>query len=336
MRWINVAVTFLLLCGIVQAAPPAVEAEDAAGAGPGAATVKEQASDYQKLVDRIRAVHASGEWKRGDWTDAEIERSLQRLVNDARQASGLKDLQVGTRLAGAMPRAEIKGRLQNSLHVLEGNGDASFADSCVFLVDGNIRISHANNCVIVASGAVEIAHGGANLVVAGHYLHTSHDGSRRPGQEGGRASVLVSGNVLDVSHANGSICSAPGVVRISHANGVTFVNSPNVKASHENGCRTADAAPLSIAPPLKENPLSEKLKVVQLVDGEGDDNARGALAVVEINGVELVLRPGAAIKDGAGKPVEALEGWTLSFVAKDFALFRRASDFAGFVMATPR
>jgi hypothetical protein len=238
---------------------------------------------------------------------------------------------------------------------VSGDGNVGFADASVFLVDGSIRIAFANDCVIIASGAVEVSHGRRNVIVAGHYIHTSHDGNPRPraigpagpnaaaggpnagaaaapNPPGGEGSLLVSGRVIDVSHATGTILSAPGVVRVSHAQDATFINSPDVQTSHQDNCRGVNVAPLPLAPPLLRNPLEGKLKVSQVV--RGDDSRRGAMVVIEHQGVEVAVRPGAPVRDGKGDPLPGLEGWSLSFVGDDVAIFSHGTDLASFYVPT--
>jgi hypothetical protein len=56
------------------------------------------------------------------------------------------------------------------------------------------------------------------------------------------------------------------------------------------------------------------------------------MAVLEKDGVEHVVRPGAKVNDAAGKTIPGLEGWTLSFVNDNFALFTTGDEDAAFVL----
>jgi hypothetical protein len=142
---------------------------------------------------------------------------------------------------------------------------------------------------------------------------------------GNEGSLLLAGNLLDVSHAYRSVVSSPGLVRVSHAHGVAFLDSPQSDIANENNCQRvpAPAGRLALTPPGEPNPLDGKLTVTQVVGG---DDPTLAMAVIAHGGVELVVRLGAAITDGQGKPLPVLEGWTLSFVGDRFALFTRTTD----------
>ena len=57
------------------------------------------------------------------------------------------------------------------------------------------------------------------------------------------------------------------------------------------------------------------------------------MVVLERDGVEWVVRLGAKVNDSAGKPVAGLEGWTVTFIADEFALFSSDRDDAGFLVS---
>src|SRR5688572_991556 len=123
---VGVLLASFLAFGFVRANPPQAELT--------VAIEKADASDYEMLLDRVRKLHASGEWRREGWTDVEIERSIERLVDSAKQASGQNDLLVGIKLAGLKPGAALGKRLQNTLYVSGNDAAATFADRCVLLV----------------------------------------------------------------------------------------------------------------------------------------------------------------------------------------------------------
>jgi hypothetical protein len=218
------------------------------------------------------------------------------------------------------------------LIIAQGNANVGFANNSVILVDGNAKVAFATNSVIVARGAVYIAHGSGNVVVAGHYIHVSHDGNRMGREQPKTPSVLLSGGVVDVSFAKGTVCSAPHLVRISHADGVRFINSPKIEAGQERGQNPPriDKAEMTAAPPAKPNPLDGKLKVAQVQ--RPNDAGKGGMVVLEKDGVEWIVRPGAAINDAVGKPIAGLEGWTVTFIGDDFALFSNEREDAAFLV----
>ena len=109
---------------------------------------------------------------------------------------------------------------------------------------------------------------------------------------------MISGSVVDVSHANGSVCHAPGTVRISMAAGVTLVNSPNVEISHEkNGVKISDVK-LTGMPTLRKNPLADKFKIQKIV---APDERGGPQVVLDRNGTKLTVKPDTEIVEKKGK-----------------------------------
>ena len=362
-RVVTVAV---VTCSAATAAPPR---ETRAGAGPGsgpgdagaiAATVRDDAT-FDKVLERIRAAEASGVWQKGGWKDPVIEAALTGLVEQMSKATGRNDLAPAVTLADVQPRdlTVNAGPAQNALWVCRG-GSVGFADHSIILADGSLSVGFANDCVIVARGAVDIAHGNHNVVLAGHYIHVSHDGEplHLPNRGPGGSSLLVTGGSLDISHATGTVCSAPRFVRMGFAEAVTLVNSPNQEvrgrprfarnaanaANAANAPNVANAANveiknlkaegLTLAPPaVNDNPLGDKLDVTQVVSGDGSLDRR--FVVINLDGVELVLRPGKETRDGAGKPIPALAGWKLTFVCDNFALFSNGNEDAGFLVPRP-
>jgi hypothetical protein len=279
---------------------------------------------FDELIGRVRQAVKSKKWQEPGWHDPVIDAGLRALVAHVNQATRQGAVRLPVTLADVRPSNDAaRGRADGRLFVME-DGDIGRAQRSIFLVDGNVRISFAHDCIVLARGAVEIAHGGGNVVLAGHYVHTSHDGSRQPSR-----SLLISGSILDVSHSHGTICSAPEV-SISFATGTTYLNSPRLDVSHEKGCEKLNDVKLPIVPAPGKNPLSDKIKITQIVGG--DDSGRGAMVVLEKDGVELVIRIGREITDPHGKPIPDLAGWKLTFVAENFALFSKGHQDASFYL----
>lgn len=292
------------------------------------------------LLERIRLVAAADEWQKPGWRDDVLESGVVKLYEQLQRAAKKDPLTLPVGFREVRPRKpNVEGRelpfLSNELHIAK-HVVVSHAKRSILLADGNLRVSFAHDCIIIARGAVSIAHGSGNFVAAGHYVHTSHDGNAPPDgkRERPAGSLLLSGAVLDVSHAKGSICMAPQAVRISFAAEVTFMNSPNVEVSHEKNCTRLGDAKTPLASGPRKNPLAGKFKITQLV--KPNDAGQGALVVLERNGIESVVRLGAEIADGQGKTISALAGWKLSFVGEDFALFSKGHEDAGFYLRSPR
>jgi hypothetical protein len=253
---------------------------------------------------------------------------LKALVAQVNQATRQGAVRLPVTLADVRPSNEAAHRPADGRLFVGENGVFGHAQRSIFLVDGNVRIGFANDCIVLARGAVEIAHGEGNVVLAGHYVHTSHDGSRQTSR-----SLLISGSILDVSHSHGTICLAPEV-SIGFATGTTYLNSPRLDVSHEKGCEKLNDVKLPIVPTPRKNPLSDKIKITQVV--RGDDSGRGAMVTWEQDGVELVIRIGREITDPRGKPIPDLAGWKLTFVAENFALFSKGREDASFYLKRPR
>jgi hypothetical protein len=279
---------------------------------------------FDDLLARVHRAAASEEWQKPGWKDSLLDAGLNALIDQVKRATKNDALRLPVGFGDVQPRSEreIRGFVQGGLCVLK-EGSIAHARRSIFLVDGSLRISHAQDCVIVARGAVDIAHGRGNVVLAGHYLHTSHDG----GPPTSSGSVLMSGSILDVSHSNQSVCYAPRAVSVSFATGTIFLNSPKVEIAHEKSCTRIDAK-LPLAPTERKNPLSDKIKITQIV--RPSDSGRGALVVLDQGGVEVVVRPGAQITDRQGKVIPEAAGWKLSFAADGFALFSKDREDAGF------
>lgn len=315
----------------------------------------ENPADLEKLFARLREIMGGKDWQKEGFREVQIDAWLTGLIERVRRVTGdpqLFDLPVRfadvvaepQQDAAALPRPPGGGPLPGlvgKLIVSDSDVELAHATRCIVLVDGNARVSFANESVIVARGAVYVAHGRGNVIVAGHFIHVSHDGQSRPARNpaGGLArapgggmplmevvlpgSILVSGSTIDVSHAHGSICVAGDAVRISHANGCYFIVPPDsVQASHQNGCH--EFLGTDVRPTIRRDPLADKVKVEMLLPRKG--------AVFRFDGRRYVADLGAEIKDEAGKPVEALAGWKLSFCDADYALFtKKTEDFGACV-----
>jgi hypothetical protein len=317
----------------LRAAPPP-NAEPAAPAD--VAIEKEQAPAFDSLMERVRRARESGDWKQPGWKDAELERSLDRLVEGMKAASGRRDFSAGAAFADvrvAGPAGAPPGRAKGEILVVK-DLHVPFADGSIILSDGSVKVSHATGCTIIARGVVQVSHGRGNLIVAGYFADVSHDASS-PGRPGGAAtgSVIVAGQRIDVSHANGSVLWSPGSVRVSHAGGVTFVSCPDVQTSHENNCQRVelgDAEGLAqVLPRPGPNPLEDKLKITQVVPSS---DPRKASVLFDHGGVEVAARIGAEVRGADGKVIDGLQGWTLSCVGDDYALFASETGMAGFIV----
>jgi len=295
---------------------------------PAGAAIKHDQIKFSVLIDHISAAAKSGDWQQAGWSDSAIDSAINEWAHQAALLTGQARPDLPARLAGLNIGQANGCRFAQAFYIASGNVSLSFVDKSVILVDGNAKISFAFDCIVVARGAVEISHGDRNVVMAGHFIHVSHDGNHKPGEMQG--SLLMSGAVLNISHASGSVCAAPQMVQIGHSRGVTFADSPNVDAGMSKEAANKHLVGLDIiaAPPRAENSLEGKLKIIQTV--KANDAGVGAMAVVNYNGAQLPVRLGERINDANGKAIAGMERWRLSFVAEDYALFSTDRADSGF------
>ena len=295
---------------------------------------EQDATTFDALTESIGRVADSGEWKRPSWKPAGLHRGLSKLVEQLKRATGRADLELPVEPADVRPPEEgnEKNRILPGSLVVCRDASIGFVARSIILADGDVSVAFANECVIVARGAVEISHGSRNVVLAGQFIHVSHDGNApiggaraRPGSNG---SVLVCGGYVDVSHATGTIVSAPLGVDISHATGVTFLDSPVQNVSHRHNCVDVKAGELEMAPRPKANPIETRVTLSRIA-GSDDDRTR-RFVVIKDGGAEVVIRPGQELHNSKGGPLAGLEGWKLKFVADGFALFSNGREDAAF------
>jgi hypothetical protein len=284
-------------------------------------------TEFEQVIGRIRKAAASGEWKKPDWKDAQLEDALDKLVEAAKATSGKQALKLPVKFQDVSATAVLgPARMQGGLlQVAQGNVEVAFANKSVFLVDGSIRISHAADCIVIARGIAEIGHGNRNLIIAGQHANISGDGmDGRRGRAGGVAppladgSLIVSGGTIHLSHAQGSICSAPKLIDISHAGEVAFLASPEVQMSHQVGCSEHKDFVTPFPLPAVGSLPASVLAVKQIV--APDDRTKQLLAV-ERSGVEYVLRPGAKLVDEKGQAIDGWANWSVGFITRNVALF---------------
>ena len=182
-----------------------------------------KASEFDSLIERIRAAEADKSWQQPDWKDEALEAGLSKLAESVKATTGKEFLKLPAEFkdvsATRDPRANpLQGGL---LRVAKGNLNVPFANKSIFLVDGSIHISHASDCIVVARGAVEISHGNRNLILAGHRVNIGHDGSEgiragaRPGAIGDppqtHGSLVFCGGSIDIAHGADLVARLPNL-----------------------------------------------------------------------------------------------------------------------------
>lgn len=281
---------------------------------------KAEPSAFDIALERAGAIAAKEDWKRDGFSDSKLENALADLVGRLRTITKNDALKLPVAF--------------DSVRAVEGDGDSkvgflrgelfaakrakvAHARNSIILADESAEVSSADDCLIIARGAVRISHCRRCFVIAGHFIEAGHDGHARPGIQGGNTgSVFLSGAVVRIAHATGTVVCAPVTAAISRASDATFINTPNRLKSIAD-----DSGLLPRGEPY--NPLLGKLTITQIVSVES--SIERALVAAESEDGEVVIR--------IGKPLPAAlqkaKGWQLVFVGENFALFAKDDQLAG-------
>lgn len=223
----------------------------------------------------------------------------------AKKIAGLPRL-ASMRFRDLRSRHNFKGG--KNLLLLAGGGTIRELHNSILLVDGTIDVSFASSSLIIATGGVEIAHGSENIVIAGHYLHVSHDGSFDPSNKATKrkSSLLLSRNIIDVSHATRSVVSTPGKLSIAHAHRVVGVNIVNSDISFRNDMTDVASERFSISLNPFTNLVSNEVLYYPPTSTE-DDYATGELCFA--SETPFILPASKIVSDCCGTVTRNLSGW---------------------------
>lgn len=288
-------------------------------------------SHCDTVLERAGAAVAAGVQRRADWSDLRLESSLAALLVHLREVTKTPNLALPVALDSVHPEVPEEGStitfLRNGLFVAE-RVDIAHADHSIVLAGDHVEISNAKNCIIIASRTANIGHSSGCWIIAGHYIHVSHDGDR-PSEDSdvSRGSVLISGSVIDVSHARNTVIGAPSAVTVGHANDVTFIDSPNRRLGHESRSTLLAIESAVLPNPRHARASIEGFGIAKIVPP--DDAGRGARVVMRKEAAEIELRVGDEIRSDANDR----GGWKLHFVGAGFALFEREGRAVGVRLA---
>ena len=211
---------------------------------------KESSPTFEFILDQISDAESSRAWQTPGWKAPVSEKWLSNLVAQVATATNRDFLKLPIRfddvnvdVAGAHRERQV-----NSLLVIK-NGKIPHIRKSIILSDGSVSVSFANDSIIIARGSVDVSHGNRNVIISGEKIHVSHDGRdvtyeahdhglRRSELEDfpmKHGSLIMSGGSVDLSHAWGSVCSAPQSATIRHAHQVVYMNTPNRKVEHDYG-----------------------------------------------------------------------------------------------------
>jgi hypothetical protein len=179
--------------------------------------------------------------------------------------------------------------------------------------------------VIVAGQFVSVSFDRPNRVVPAAPAAVANGAAPAAAPSAEDTSVLLSGGILDINSAYGTICCGLERVVLSYAReGTILLNSPHRELSTSARCDTLEAPQLPFTRKAAKNLLEDKLDITQVIPGAA------GLLVVQRGGVEYVVRPGAAVTDERGQPLAGLEDWRLDFLGRNYALFANGRQYAGF------
>ena len=290
---------------------------------------------FEVVQNRIFKITESQDWTDQGWTDSALEGAVSKIAERLSDITGTSvKLPVG--FDDVSPTVPLGAGSYKDKLIVGKRVSCNRVSNSIIIADEVADISYAHNCLILSRGAVRIGHGGSNMVLAGRYIHVSHDnspisarlvsdrlvGDRSDGEKPvAPPSVLVSGSLLDVSHARRSICAGGKLVEISHAYNCQFVVSPELTpefdVSHQRNCTVVSDKTSSLPALTLTNSegLAKKLPITQIV---GHDNKDSRKVVVKRGGVDTDV----SIDDEFS---ELPEGWKLVFVEHGYALLSKES-----------
>lgn len=296
---------------------------------------------FNEVLAEIRKAQESGDWKSAAWKPFDTKNWLEHLLAEVKRATKREKLELPVEFEKVKPAVgDQAGRSQQNVLQVVKDGRISIVRQSIILADGNLDVQMADGCILIARGAVTVNSSYRNVIIAGQFLGVGFDRNRNLGAaaaapgaapapaaaEAESASMFFSGGILDVGTAQGTImCGLERVIAGSYSSPVPILlNSPRQELRSNNRFESITDARIPFVRKAAKNPLAEKVSLTQIVSGAA------GLVVLERNGVEYVLRPGAAITDERGQTIAGTENWKLQFLGANYALFAKGRDYAGF------
>lgn len=260
--------------------------------------VKPPDDSLQPLFSEIRFAAENDRWKQPDWSIAEIESRIEKLVAACRAATEDESLQVPVKHAdiAAAPAPGLAPPGMGQL-VIGRDVQVAHAHQCIILADGNAEIAHAHNSIIIARRVVRVSHARKCVIIGGSMVEVSHDGGRE--NEG---SLIVCPGPIDIGFARGSSLCSLEEPRVSHVGKAYFIATAGANA-RATDFHIVKSAAISLASPA-DHAIRQKIEVVGFVRPQG--------IVFKYEGRRYFALPGQPITDEADQPVPALEGWIFS------------------------
>jgi hypothetical protein len=290
---------------------------------------------WETILDLVKQHAASDAWQEPGFDDELLEAAIRKLVDEVNVAAKQERVKLTPRFALCRPKRDRDTPQSNwqgdeSLFVGHGSFELQSGRRSIILVDGNVSMTSAYDCLIIARGAVNISYGSGNVILAGQYLQISHevDHKANPVRPDGPGSLLMSGGDLRVSHARRSVLVAGGPLELIHGTDCILLNRAVDQIDAGHGIAVPNAK-LSFVPTARPNPLLGKVRIIQAAGGM---SSQRIFAVMDYNGVELVLRLGAEIKDSSGKPIAEFAGWKLEVIDNVLTVFSNGKEDACFAL----
>jgi hypothetical protein len=191
----------------------------------------------EPIMQGVQRANKSGEWQHRGWRDFDLEFALDELMYRVRRATECRRLELPVRF-GEVPAGVAESR-ERVIAAMRSKQLSSTKDS-ILLVDGDLELSFATRCVILATGKVSISHAEQVAVIAGDTIDVSHastrSGSVRESDAEQSRSLLVSGNTIRVRIGRGLVCAAPNGIEASSVSEATFLNSPLRRLTLVSAC----------------------------------------------------------------------------------------------------
>ena len=224
-------------------------------------------------------------------------------------------------------QAGLRGDASQAL-ILSRSGELVRVQSSIVFVQGRIDISYADDSVIVATGGITVSHGNNNVLLAGHYIDVASDGEtldfpRPDGQPRAKQArtLAASGNVVSISHANGTYVIAPDV-DMSFANGVTLVNAETVSISHKDKTQVVRYTALAHPRHALTDPIGGQ--TLSLCRGGSEQSFMARLPEERA----FTLTVGRPLPALPGKVTGRLAHWVPLVALKEKVIFERDGQYA--------
>jgi hypothetical protein len=281
--------------------------------------VQDQLDSFEAVTARIRAIYASGEWKAQGWKDERFDTYIKAIVDEVNRHGREPKFRVPVTM-GEVTTVVPQG-VPNPEKVLvvgtEGERMLGSRRKWIILVDGNAQFSTLEDCIVIVRGTAKILRTTRCIVIAGQGVTVTTDGDATKQNPNG--SLLISGGFLMVNAAYQSILHAPKEISGTRGEGLLLLNSPNVveALAKSTETRAIKDAKIGLLPKPQPNPLEGKITITEVIPPGRLNTPRGPGVIIDMKGIERVIRLNQEVTDGNGQPIAELTGWKLKSISID-------------------